>query len=171
MPALITPHTRFVHMPKTGGSRVTSALVAAGGALGLLWRADVTIVVSDARPATGFVELGLSGDLGSWWLRRLVGIVRAKELLLGGRVLSGSEAAEWGLVTAALPAGEVEAHAGRTARALAARPAVAAAEIKGLLTNAFGRDLGQAFGAEQDAMLRTAATGEALKLIAQFGRE
>jgi 2-(1,2-epoxy-1,2-dihydrophenyl)acetyl-CoA isomerase len=144
----------------------------AGGALGLLWCADVTIVAQDAKLASGFLELGLSGDGGSsWWLPRLVGIGRARELLLGGRVLSGVEAAEWGLVTTALPADEVEAHAERVARGLAARRGQAYAEIRKLLANSDQRDLRQALEAEQEAMQRTAASDEARKLIARFGRD
>jgi 2-(1,2-epoxy-1,2-dihydrophenyl)acetyl-CoA isomerase len=143
----------------------------AGGALGLLWCADVTVVARDAKLATGFLELGLSGDGGSsWWLPRLVGIGRARELLLGGRVLSGAEAAEWGLVTTALPADEVKAHAERVARSLAARHGTAYVEIRQLLANAEQRDLRQALNAEQEAMQRTAASDEARGLIARFGR-
>jgi enoyl-CoA hydratase/carnithine racemase len=143
----------------------------AGGALGLLWCADVTIVAEDTKLATGFLELGLSADGGStWWLPRLIGIVRAKELLLAGRVLSGAEAAEWGLVTTALPAAEVDAHAERIARLLAARPGKAYSEIRTLLANGLERDLAQGLDAERDAMLRTAATGEARVRIARFGQ-
>jgi 2-(1,2-epoxy-1,2-dihydrophenyl)acetyl-CoA isomerase len=144
----------------------------AGGALGLLWCADFTIVADDAKLATGFLELGLSGDGGSsWWLPRLVGIGRARELLLGGRVLSGVEAAEWGLVSTALPADEVEAHADFVARRLAARRGEAYAEIRKLLANSDRRDLRQALQAEQQAMQRTAASDEARELIARFGRD
>jgi 2-(1,2-epoxy-1,2-dihydrophenyl)acetyl-CoA isomerase len=144
----------------------------AGGALGLLYCADVTIVADDAKLATGFLQLGLSGDGGSsWWLPRLIGIVRAKELLLAGRVLSGAEAAEWGLVTTALPADEVDAHAERVARALAAGPGAAYAEIRGLLAGSLRHDLRQGLSAEHAAMLRTAATDEARERVARFGRD
>jgi 2-(1,2-epoxy-1,2-dihydrophenyl)acetyl-CoA isomerase len=97
------------------------------------------------------------------------GPVRAKDLLLGGRVLSGAEAADWGLVTAAGAADEVDDQAERVARMLAARPANAYAEIRALLANADARNLRQALQAEHDAMLRTAGTDEARELIARFG--
>jgi 2-(1,2-epoxy-1,2-dihydrophenyl)acetyl-CoA isomerase len=161
---------RLAELPLPVVCAVTGAV--AGGALGLLWCADVTIVASDTKLATGFLQLGLSGDGGSsWWLPRLVGIGRARELLLGGRVLSGAEAAEWGLVTTALPADEVEAHAESVAQALAAHPTGAYAEIRKLLASADGRDLRQGLAAEEDAMQRTAASAEARSRIAAFGRE
>lgn len=144
----------------------------AGGALGLLWCADVTIVADDAKLATGFLQLGLSGDGGSsWWLPRIVGVVRAKELLLAGRVLSGAEAAEWGLVTTALPSGEVDAHAERVARELAARPGPAYAEIRALLAGSLRHDLRQGLEAEHAAMARTSATDDARERVARFRRE
>jgi 2-(1,2-epoxy-1,2-dihydrophenyl)acetyl-CoA isomerase len=159
---------RLAELPMPVVCAATGAV--AGGALGLLWCADVTVVARDAKLATGFLELGLSGDGGSsWWLPRLVGIGRARELLLGGRVLSGAEAAEWGLVTTALPADEVKAHAERVARSLA-RHGTAYVEIRQLLANAEQRDLRQALEAEQEAMQRTAASDEARGLIARFGR-
>jgi enoyl-CoA hydratase/carnithine racemase len=144
----------------------------AGGALGLLYCADVTIVADDAKLATGFLQLGLSGDGGSsWWLPRLVGIVRAKELLLAGRVVSGAEAAEWGLVTTALPPEEVDGHAERVARQLAARAGAAYAEIRSLLAGSLRHDLRQGLDAEYAAMLRSSATDEARERVARFGRE
>jgi 2-(1,2-epoxy-1,2-dihydrophenyl)acetyl-CoA isomerase len=144
----------------------------AGGALGLLYCADLTIVADDAKLATGFLQIGLSGDGGSsWWLPRMVGIVRAKELLLGSRVLSGAEAAEWGLVTTALPADEVDAHAERVARQLAAQPGAAYAEIRSLLAGSLRHDLTEGLSAEHAAMLRTSATDEARERVARFRRD
>jgi enoyl-CoA hydratase/carnithine racemase len=141
----------------------------AGGALGLLWCADVTIVAQDIKIASGFLELGLSGDGGStWWLPRLVGVQRARQLLLQGRLITGEEAAEWGLVTMAVPAGDVDPEAERAVRALAERPTKAYAETRGLLANAFARDLREGLKSEHEAMLRTAATGEARARIARF---
>jgi 2-(1,2-epoxy-1,2-dihydrophenyl)acetyl-CoA isomerase len=138
----------------------------AGGALGLLWCADVSIVAEDAKLATGFLELGLSGDGGStWWLPRLVGLQRARQLLLGPGPITGSTAAEWGLVTAALPVHDVDQGAERAARGLAARPTDAYAEIRALLAKALDRDLAQGLDAEHEAMLRTAATDEARRRI------
>jgi 2-(1,2-epoxy-1,2-dihydrophenyl)acetyl-CoA isomerase len=161
---------RLAELPMPVVCAATGAV--AGGALGLLWCADVTIVASDTKLATGFLELGLSGDGGSsWWLPRLVGIGRARELLLAGRVLSGLEAAEWGLVTTALPADQVDAHAASVAGALAARATDAYTEIRKLLANADRRDLRQALMAEHDAMLRTAASDAARERIARFGRD
>jgi 2-(1,2-epoxy-1,2-dihydrophenyl)acetyl-CoA isomerase len=51
-----------------------------------------------------------------------VGLARAKALLLTGRPLLASEAAEWGLIAEAVPAADLEATVARYCRALAAAP-------------------------------------------------
>jgi 2-(1,2-epoxy-1,2-dihydrophenyl)acetyl-CoA isomerase len=141
----------------------------AGGALGLLWCADVTIVAQDAKLASGFLELGLSGDGGStWWLPRLVGLQRARQLLLHRGPITGAMAKEWGLVTNAVAEAEVEADAERVVRVLAARPPEAYAEIRALLAGTFDRDLVTGLEAERQAMLRTAATAHARERVARF---
>jgi 2-(1,2-epoxy-1,2-dihydrophenyl)acetyl-CoA isomerase len=141
----------------------------AGGALGLLWCADVTIVAQDAKLLSGFTALGLSGDGGSsWWLPRLIGVSRARELLLSGRILSGAEAADWGLVTRAVPAEQVDSVSERAARELAELPSAAYAECRALLARSFERDLRAGLSAEHEAMLRTAATKDARERVGGF---
>jgi 2-(1,2-epoxy-1,2-dihydrophenyl)acetyl-CoA isomerase len=161
--------TRLAELPLPVVCAATGAV--AGGALGLLWLADVSIVAQDTKLASGFLELGLSGDGGStWWLPRLVGLQRARELMLYRGQIFGSTAADWGLVTSALPEDEVDAGAERAARALAERPPKAYAEIRALLAASFERDLQAGLEAEHRAMLSTAATDDASERIEGFGR-
>jgi len=82
---------------------------AAGLGFQLALAADFTIASESACFWEPFVERGFSADSGSTWLLpRLVGVARAKELLLLGRKLSGTEAASWGIVHRAVPEGELE---------------------------------------------------------------
>ncbi len=141
----------------------------AGGALGLLWVADISIVADDTKLAAGFLALGLSGDGGSsWWLPRLIGLQRARELLLQGRVISGDEAAGWGLVTRSVSPDRVDDDAKAAARTLAALPPTAYAETRSLLAKSLERTLGEGLAAEHQAMLRTATTDEARERVAGF---
>jgi enoyl-CoA hydratase/carnithine racemase len=83
------------------------AAMGAGCDMALL--CDLRIAAQDAKIGEVYVNIGIvPGDGGAWLLPRLVGPSRALELLLTGRVLSGSEAAEWGLVNRAVPAAELE---------------------------------------------------------------
>jgi len=73
---------------------------ALGGGLNLALAADITVAAPDAR--LGFVEIGwgLIPDMSaSQSLRRLVGLDRAKLLVLTGQIFSGAEAYDWGLAT------------------------------------------------------------------------
>lgn len=93
---------------------------AAGiGITGML-AADIRICAADAKLVLNFAELGIVPGMGStYFLPRLLGSSAATELLLARRRISGSEAAEIGLVSAALPAPEVLPRAMELARGAA----------------------------------------------------
>jgi 2-(1,2-epoxy-1,2-dihydrophenyl)acetyl-CoA isomerase len=142
---------------------------AAGGGLGLVWCADVAIAAEDAKFATGFAALGLSGDGAStWFLPRLVGLRRARELILHNRVLSASEALAWGLINRVVPAAELEQVAAETAAELAAGPTVAYGEMRRLLWRSFSVDLDDQLRAELAAIVRCGATDDAREGVAAF---
>lgn len=74
---------------------------AAGVGLCLALYCDLRFMVDDARITTSFTRRGLVAEHGSaWMLPRLIGPMNAADLLLSGRVLTGREAAELGLVRA-----------------------------------------------------------------------
>lgn len=76
---------------------------AVGVGLTMLAHFDLVYVEPSARLSVPFVPLGLVPEAASsLLLPRLVGPRRATELLLGGRAIDGTEAAEWGLATAAV---------------------------------------------------------------------
>jgi 2-(1,2-epoxy-1,2-dihydrophenyl)acetyl-CoA isomerase len=141
----------------------------AGGGLGLLWAADVVLLADDAKLATAFHHLGLSGDGGSsWYLPRLVGIRRATQLILGGRVLDAGEAVDWGLADRVVPRAELVAEAMAAARALAAGPTGAYGEMRRNIRNALSVDLAGGLDAEHEAMVRCGASVDAREGIVAF---
>src|SRR6478672_10125653 len=83
---------------------------AAGLGFQLALAADLCIAAADAIFWEPFGERGFTPDSGAtWMLPRRVGDVRARELLLLGRRLSGTEAAEWGAIHRAVPAEQLTA--------------------------------------------------------------
>jgi 2-(1,2-epoxy-1,2-dihydrophenyl)acetyl-CoA isomerase len=107
---------------------------AAGIGLQLAAAADFTIAATDARFWEPFVERGFTPDSGATWLLpRLVGLARARELLLLGRQLDGVEAAGWGLVHAAVDPERLDDEVGALVDRLAAGPTVALGLTKWLL--------------------------------------
>lgn len=72
--------------------------VAAGAGMNLALGCDVVIASDRARFSEIFVRRGLTLDFGGTWvLPRLVGVQRAKELALSGRIVEADEALRIGL--------------------------------------------------------------------------
>jgi 2-(1,2-epoxy-1,2-dihydrophenyl)acetyl-CoA isomerase len=72
--------------------------VAVGAAMNLALGCDVVLASSRARFSEIFVRRGLTLDFGgSWLLPRVVGMQRAKELALSGRIVEAHEARDLGL--------------------------------------------------------------------------
>ena len=70
----------------------------AGIGLSLVLFCDLRFVAADAKLTTAAPKLGLPAEYGaSWMLPRLIGVTRANDLLLSGRVVTGAETADWGL--------------------------------------------------------------------------
>lgn len=107
---------------------------AAGIGFQLAAAADLTVAATDARFWEPFTERGFTPDSGATWLLpRLVGVVRARELLLLGRALDGIEAAEWGLIHRAVPAAGLDDAVAEVVEQLASGPTVALGLTKWLL--------------------------------------
>ena len=107
---------------------------AHGAGLSLALACDIVIAAEDAPMSLGFVQRGLVPDCGVlYFLPRIVGTVRAKELLMTGRRFTGAEAAGMGLVSQAVPADELMSTARALATTLAAGATVALGMTKTLL--------------------------------------
>ena len=79
----------------------------AGIGLALTLFCDIRFVSATAKLTTAAPKLGLPAEYGmSWMLPRIVGVTRANDLLLSGRVFTGAETAEWGLWNGVAPDGE-----------------------------------------------------------------
>ncbi len=73
---------------------------ALGGGAELAYAADIRIATPEARIGNPETGLGIIAAAGATWrLPEIVGHARASELLLTGRVLTGSDALDWGLVS------------------------------------------------------------------------
>ena len=85
---------------------------AIGGGLGLALVCDLRVANVAAKYGANFTRLGLHpGMATTYLLPRIVGVPRAAELLLTGRLIDGAEAERMGLVNYALPSDEVDARA------------------------------------------------------------
>jgi 2-(1,2-epoxy-1,2-dihydrophenyl)acetyl-CoA isomerase len=126
---------------------------AAGLGLHLALASDFCVVAHDARLWEPFAARGFTPDSGgTWLLPRLVGVARAKELLILGRELSGEEAAAWGIVFRSVPPGDVDDVARDIVTRLAAGPTVSLGLTKWLVHQGAGLDLERHLANEAFAM-------------------
>jgi len=115
---------------------------AAGIGFQLALAADFTVAATDATFWEPFTERGFTPDSGATWLLpRLVGMPRARELLLLGRKLTGVEAEEWGLVHGTAGADGLDGAVAGVVDQLASGPTVALGLTKWLLRNGPGTEL------------------------------
>jgi 2-(1,2-epoxy-1,2-dihydrophenyl)acetyl-CoA isomerase len=112
----------------------TIALVngpAAGAGLTLALACDLRIMSSDAVLRTAYARIALSGDLGiSYFLTRLVGTARARELLFLDETIDAAAAERMGLVNRVVEAGRFAEEGMRVAQAMADGPGVALRYMK-----------------------------------------
>jgi 2-(1,2-epoxy-1,2-dihydrophenyl)acetyl-CoA isomerase len=107
---------------------------AVGIGMMLALSADVTIATPSAKFWVPMVTKGFTPDSGSTWLLpRLVGLARAKEMVLRGKPVDGERAAEWGLVSRCVPAEDLDAAVAEVADELAAAATVSVGLARVLL--------------------------------------
>ena len=99
---------------------------AVGLGCNLALAADFTVAADDAVFWEPFVTRGFSPDSGSTWLLpRLVGLARAKRMLLLGEKVTASDAADWGLIHDTVDPSQLDGATEELLAALAAAPTVA----------------------------------------------
>lgn len=126
--------------------------LALGGGIQLAAACDLRVASEDAEMAVYEIRWGIIPDLGGTQrLPRLIGLGRAKELILTGRRIGASEALAWGLVNRVVSAGRVKEESMEWARELAAGPPLALSAAKRLAGAAFETPL--ASGLEREAMI------------------
>ena len=125
----------------------------AGIGLHVALAADFTFVADDARMWEPFAERGFTPDSGgTWLLPRRIGEVRAREMLVLGRPVSGVDAASWGMVHASVAPGDVDAEAEAVVARLASGPTVTLGLTKWLLHESHHRPIGEQLRDEAFAM-------------------
>ncbi len=135
---------------------------AIGGGLGLAVVCDLRVANREARYGANFVRLGLHPGMATTYiLPRLLGLPRALELLLTGRIVSGAEAAELGLVNYAVEADRVTEKARELASEIAACAPLAVRWTKHSVYRGIDWDPRRAAELEAHAQSRTLETEDA----------
>jgi 2-(1,2-epoxy-1,2-dihydrophenyl)acetyl-CoA isomerase len=143
--------------------------VAAGAGMSFALAGDVRIMVDTAGMNTAFAGIALSCDSGaSWWLPRLVGHARAKDLLFFPRTIPAAECLELGLVTRVVPADEFGTAVAEAAQRLAAGPTLAYGAMRQAVLSSASLPLPEALKIEEGFMASTGDTADHREAVRAF---
>jgi 2-(1,2-epoxy-1,2-dihydrophenyl)acetyl-CoA isomerase len=140
---------------------------AAGAGLSLVCATDLAISAQSARYTLAYTRVGLSPNGGSTWLLpRIIGTRRATEMAYTNRLLSATEALEWGLVNRVVADDELENEASQTIERIAAGSLQAQLAARTLLRQSSDNQLETQMELEGRAIIRAARLPDAKEGIA-----
>src|SRR3954468_7827136 len=146
-------------MPKPTIAQIHGACI--GGAMELALAADMRVMAEDAVGAILEVKIGLIPDVGGCSrLPAVVGVGRAKELIMTGRFLGAEEALAIGFANRIAPPDELEATTEALCEELLAAAPLAVALAKSVIDSAAKPALAETLEAEVDAQERLAASDD-----------
>ncbi|WP_293047448.1 enoyl-CoA hydratase-related protein [Mycobacterium sp.] len=132
---------------------------------------DFTVAADAASFAELFCKRGFSVDSGgSYLLPRLIGLRRAKQMLLRGTAVDSATAARWGLIDEVVAASDLDEDAARLAAELASGPTFSLGHTKQLLNNRAPVGLDEALwleAASVEATVRSADFKEGLRAFSE----
>ena len=150
--------SRWLHeMPKPTIAMVRGA--AAGAGLSLALACDLRVASDNARFGTAFARVGYSGDFGgSYFLTRLVGTAKARELYYTAELVDAPQALTLGLVNRVVPDARLEEETMALAGRIAAGPRIAIRYMKRNMNAAETGSLKDVFDLEAWHHTRTGLT-------------
>ena len=142
---------------------------AAGAGLSLALACDLRYAVEGAVLTTAFARVAFSGDYGgTWFLTRLVGSAKARELYYFSDRLTAADAERLGIVNAVFPAQDFEAEVRQRARRLAEGPRLAYRYMKENLNRAVAGELGECMDIEVTHHVHTGLTADHREAASAF---
>jgi 2-(1,2-epoxy-1,2-dihydrophenyl)acetyl-CoA isomerase len=142
---------------------------AAGAGFSLALAADFVLATPRAWFNMSFLKVGLVPDVGALYtLPRVVGVQRAKEIMLSARDIDAQEALRLGIVMELHEPDQLLARAQALARSFVGASPAAVALIKRSLNNALGGGLQDMLSSEAQAQALAAGTAEHREAVARF---
>lgn len=146
--------------------------VAVGAGLNIALGCDIVIASDRARFSEIFARRGLAVDFGgSWLLPRLVGMHRAKELVLLADMIDAAEADRIGLVNRVVPHDELMAVVGEMAARLASLPPLQLSMSKKLLNQSLSVTMAEALEAESLAQTISFQSKDTIEALFAFAEK
>ena len=143
--------------------------VAVGAGLNLALGCDLIVASDRARFSEIFAQRGLSVDMGgSWVLPRLVGLHKAKEMLLLAEIIDAVEAERIGIVNRVVPSAELDEFVQDWAMRLASGPPLALQMTKRMVNSGLQMSLSEMLHWEAMAQTVNGATKDGVEAMQAF---
>lgn len=131
-----------------------NGLTRAGG-FELALACDLRVIADEARIGDVHTPFGMApGGGSSWRLPRIVGPMRAKEIILTGRWLTGAEAAEVGIALRSVPLAELDAAVDALVTQLVGKSRNTLGTAKRMIERSHGVDSAEAVAIEIEEFMR-----------------
>jgi 2-(1,2-epoxy-1,2-dihydrophenyl)acetyl-CoA isomerase len=161
---------QMARMPQPIVARVRGAV--AGAAVGFVAGSDIAICSDTAIFIVAHVHIGASPDGStSYYLPRMVGVRKAKELAIFGAKLTAPDALELGLVNRVVPDAELERVAEEVVTAIVAAPATSVRRIKTLMDRSLDNSLERQLQLEAESFAECAATDDFVEGVSAFAEK
>jgi 2-(1,2-epoxy-1,2-dihydrophenyl)acetyl-CoA isomerase len=158
---------RLHWMPKPTIASLPGA--AAGGGLSLALACDLRYAADTAFITTAFTKVGFAGDYGgTWFLTRLIGAAKTRELYFFSDRIPAQEAERLGIINAVFPADQLETEVMQRARQLADGPRVTYRYMKENLNRAIHGELGECLDMEAAHHIHTGFTDDHREAVQAF---
>lgn len=152
----------FINTPKIVISVVNGFAVGAGFSMSLL--SDIVISSDKAKYGAAFVNIGLVPDMAAlYFLPRVVGLQKAKELALTGKNIDAEEACRLGIVNTVVEHEKLEEEAEKWIRLLAEKPGDTMGAIKTMLNKGMDMNI--------ETLLETEALMQGIRIVSDNARE
>jgi enoyl-CoA hydratase/carnithine racemase len=165
------PVVRFMRALQHCRKPVVAAVWGSAVGIGttMLLHCDLVYAAEDARLQLPFVNLGLCPEYAaSYLLPKLLGHVKASELLLLGESFTGAQAATLGIVNQAVPADKLDVLVAARLQRLVRQPPAAVRRCKALLKAAQQSSVDAAIAAEFVGFAEGLGSGECKEAVMAF---
>ena len=143
--------------------------LAVGAGCSIAMACDIIIASSNAKFSQNFVKIELVSDMGGmYFLPRMVGLARAKELLFTGATIDAEGAREIGMINRVVAEGDLGGAAKELARQIAAGPITPIGLMKKILNQSTYLDLPTLLDLEAQAQMVCSQTDDHKKRVQAF---
>lgn len=157
----------IVNSPKPVVAAVHGSVAGIG--MSFMLACDLVMAAEGTKFTTAYSKIGITPDGGStYFLPRIVGPKKAKELIMLSTLLDTDQAKDMGLINFVVPAAHLTDEAARLAQKLTKGPRLAYAKVKALVNQSMENDLTAQLNLEKQSFKDSTATKDFKEGVTAF---